>query len=161
MISEVAKLLPKSHEKILPEIVQIEFVYLEHQDLERLSPVQCDSTSEASSETQNRHQGYGYFNSRNGRIRINRLLLWDVKNPTEPDRFYPCGHGSMYRLALATLIHELSHVYDETNLRQTGEAEAIDSCAGDSSKHCRRLKKRPKTHDSFDKSRIQKNCPVG
>ena len=36
----------------------------------------------------------------------------------DPGRFsqsYPCQHGSTYRLAQATLLHEVSHVYDHLN----------------------------------------------
>lgn len=41
----------------------------------------------------------------------------------------PCGHGDLYRLALATAIHETAHIYDLLNLPQEpGEAEARAQC---------------------------------
>ncbi len=50
---------------------------------------------------------------KNHRIEINTLLFSEIlKGPTQ-SKTYNCGHKTAYRLAMATLIHELGHIYDD------------------------------------------------
>lgn len=54
--------------------------------------------------------------SKKFRININiKFLTVILKGPSLADT-YSCGHKNFYRLAQATLIHELSHVYDALNM---------------------------------------------
>jgi len=43
-------------------------------------------------------------------------------------RTYECGHRNLYRLALATLIHEIGHLYDYADPRTPEEEEAFREC---------------------------------
>ncbi|MGZ3772905.1 MAG: DUF7844 domain-containing protein [Pseudobdellovibrionaceae bacterium] len=56
------------------------------------------------------------LNSNNFQINLNLKLLSIILNGEEKAKTYPCGHKNLYRLAKATLIHELSHVYDALNM---------------------------------------------
>lgn len=45
-------------------------------------------------------------------IVLHRGLVDIVRAGAAAARRYPCGHGTLYRLALAALLHEVLHVYD-------------------------------------------------
>ncbi len=45
-------------------------------------------------------------------IRLHKLLLNEILAGPEGATAYRCGHKSSYRLALATLLHEVTHGYD-------------------------------------------------
>jgi hypothetical protein len=49
------------------------------------------------------------------RVRLNRQFLPIILGGSRRAEQYACGHGNAYRLAQATLLHELSHVYDDEN----------------------------------------------
>jgi hypothetical protein len=79
---------------------------------------------------------------------------------------YPCGHRDLYRLALATLIHETAHIYDFAKV-WTAKDEAERVQCGDETKvagedghefrpeHCRRLMSRSRSvSDRWDYQRL-------
>ena len=47
-------------------------------------------------------------------------------------RTYECGHRNLYRLALATVIHEIGHLYDYADPRTPEEEEAFRECNSNS-----------------------------
>ncbi|MGZ3799635.1 MAG: DUF7844 domain-containing protein [Bdellovibrio sp.] len=49
-------------------------------------------------------------------VYLNQKFLLVILNGSENAKSFPCGHKNFYRLAQATLIHELSHVYDTLNV---------------------------------------------
>lgn len=83
---------------------------------------------------------YGDFSRATHVIRLNRRFLSDIQSPYQDDRNYRCGHGSMYQLALATLLHETAHAYDFANVRTSKEQEEFAACAKDKSR-CAAVKK--------------------
>ena len=54
---------------------------------------------------------YGQTIGRN-RIVLNRSLVNEVVRGPEQSKTYPCGHKTLYRLIVATVLHELAHLYD-------------------------------------------------
>lgn len=60
---------------------------------------------------------------RRGVILLNAALIPEILRGPSAARAYACGHRDLFRLAQATLLHELAHVYDfldiDTRERQT------------------------------------------
>lgn len=54
--------------------------------------------------------------SKKFRINMNRKFLSVILKGASNAATYHCGHKNFYRLAQATLIHEMSHVYDSLNM---------------------------------------------
>jgi hypothetical protein len=48
-----------------------------------------------------------------GKVRVSALFIPEILAGPLHSRSYPCGHHSLYRLALGTVVHEVAHVYDE------------------------------------------------
>lgn len=63
----------------------------------------------------------GFFGGGELSIELNRAFLPEILGGEGRSRGYGCGHRTLYRLALATALHELSHVYDRRNLPATPE----------------------------------------
>ncbi|MFN7685112.1 MAG: DUF4105 domain-containing protein [Oligoflexia bacterium] len=68
-------------------------------------------------------------------------------------RTYPCGHTNLYRLAMATVIHELGHLYDYASPHTPQELTTLRVCeiAQEDSEECRQLRERKtiSTQDRF------------
>ncbi len=86
-------------------------------------------------------------------IRVNRRLLADIIRGPNDSRSYPCKHGSMYKHAVAVLLHELGHIYDKSDYRSVEERYQLKTCETVRSnrypnskhkkidkKHCRRIR---------------------
>lgn len=84
---------------------------------------------------------YAYYDARSRSIRFNRRLLYDIEHPSDPDRLYECGHRSMYRLAMAALIHELGHAYDSLPHEDSTLQKLARACRYRIGRHCRRLRR--------------------
>lgn len=59
---------------------------------------------------------YGRYNTHRNIIYINSLLLREILLGPSVDRSFDCYHGNFYRLATATLLHEIAHAYDASDL---------------------------------------------
>lgn len=55
----------------------------------------------------------------NKEVVINQLLLEEIVKGEDKSISFNCGHKNFYRLAMATLLHEVSHLYDHANLGTT------------------------------------------
>ena len=49
-------------------------------------------------------------------ILLNKNLLQDIVRGAAGSRTYNCGHKSIYQLGLASLVHEIGHIYDFLNV---------------------------------------------
>lgn len=58
------------------------------------------------------HYTLGQYSEGAHKVILNRRILHDIRLGPNSARKYLTGHQSMYRLAVATLIHELGHCYD-------------------------------------------------
>lgn len=52
-------------------------------------------------------------------VTLNQLLLLEIIKGEENAISFNCGHKNYYRLAMATLLHEVSHLYDHLDLGKT------------------------------------------
>jgi hypothetical protein len=55
-------------------------------------------------------------------VELNEGFLPEIAKGPEGATRYSCGHGNLYRLAVATAIHEIAHHYDALNIDVTPEA---------------------------------------
>ncbi|MDD4976654.1 MAG: DUF4105 domain-containing protein [Bacteriovorax sp.] len=63
---------------------------------------------------------YGKTNSlSSNHIILNQLLLLEIIKGEEDATSFDCGHKNYYRLAMATLLHETSHIYDHIHFGST------------------------------------------
>jgi hypothetical protein len=80
------------------------------------------------------------------RVSLHRGFLAEIQQGPGSARSYSCGHRNLYRLALASLVHELGHIYDYANPYSTDEettlrrCEIADGSGGDPD--CQRLRDR-------------------
>jgi hypothetical protein len=70
---------------------------------------------------------YAAYNLVSGEILLNKRFLYDILLKDDPERTFSCGHKSMYRLALAAIIHETAHRYDALNLRDARQKAEYES----------------------------------
>ncbi len=87
---------------------------------------------------------YGDYNHKTHTIRLNPRFKLDLTTQNQENRMYRCGHGSMYRLLLATVIHETAHAYDFSNIRTSAEQKEFAACASDN--RCDAVKKFKNRH---------------
>jgi len=59
---------------------------------------------------------YGRYNALRNIITLNSRLLDEIQLGPEGSRNFDCYHGNFYRLATATLLHEIAHAYDALDL---------------------------------------------
>ena len=61
-------------------------------------------------------------------ILIHSGFLPEIMKGSANSTAYDCGHRSMYALALATLLHETSHIYDFANFQSPAFVSEVDAC---------------------------------
>lgn len=61
-------------------------------------------------------------------VLLNSAMISEIVKGPEQSKTYACGHKNLYRLALATLIHEISHLYDFTNYMTTERGYQLQDC---------------------------------
>ena len=72
---------------------------------------------------------YGRYNTVRNIIYLNSQLIDEIRLGPQGTRGFDCYHGNFYRLATATLLHEIAHAYDNLDL---------DASIGKSDKRSRR-----------------------
>ncbi|MCM2278576.1 MAG: DUF4105 domain-containing protein [Oligoflexia bacterium] len=115
-------------------------------------------------------------------IVLNQAFLPEIRKGERGSSPVPCRQGTAYRMALATLLHELSHIYDFEDPKTPADLAEIERCAlGESrSRECERLNRiqgfvsdhRPfsaladsylnsrRSPDSYEKENLQENFAV-
>jgi hypothetical protein len=97
-LDETLKLLPPAFHQEVNSTVSVEFVQLDTHP----------SLKDPCTPREN-HQVFGKF--QNGKIYLNRNFLPHLSNSSNSG--FACGHKSYRKLATATLLHELAHLFDE------------------------------------------------
>jgi hypothetical protein len=59
---------------------------------------------------------YGRYNAYRNIIYLNSRLIDEIRLGPQGTRGFDCYHGNFYRLATATLLHEIAHAYDDLDL---------------------------------------------
>ena len=97
----------------------IEVVFAKVGDSEELILPLCAGVSEPSdiaafdsASPDQKNRGFIHAGWDQGKIQLNALFLKEIEKGPDHSRTYPCGHRNLYRLAMATVLHELVHLYD-------------------------------------------------
>lgn len=68
------------------------------------------------------------WNKNRGELVLERALLDEIRKGESASRDLGCRHGTVYRFAMAYLIHELAHAYDFTRPLDEAEAFQLERC---------------------------------
>jgi len=129
-LDEARSKLPPQYLSALPREVEIHFVTsLDHstQLLNPCSTVTGDSSDAVQVLGMTRP---GFFSGKKWirRIDVNALLIPEILKGPDASTHFACGHGSFYATALATILHETSHVYDFAKIVDSETQSAITDC---------------------------------
>ena len=111
LIDQVVEWLPPQMKAGLPDRVQISFKRLSSHSQLILPQCVNQSSDQSSNSSSTGVDVYGQVKW-DGTIELNSLFIPEILRGESRSSTYPCGHGNAYRLAMATLVHELSHLYD-------------------------------------------------
>lgn len=149
------QLLPPSLKEQIGEAVQVKFARYD----ERLAiETHCQADLAAGQKIRNQVYGryQGRFLRRTHVIELNQAFLSQIVGGPVTSRQYPCGHRSVYQLAMATLAHETGHVYDQLNwpkdkdpVERAARAQCDFQRANEETPDCRDL--RMMTHSVSDR----------
>lgn len=88
-------------------------------------------------------------------VQLHPLLIEAVLNGEDGSPKSTCGHGTVFRLSQAQVVHEIAHVYDFLNVESQSEKESRSACAFPTeqpvSEECQRLLRKTTTvSESFE-----------
>ena len=120
-LTDIEQRIPSAMRDLLPSKVVLDFVdYAQDSSQLRMRLPTCKGGQTLNQqvdaqiqEPQQRSEGPSFWNILDrfrgmSRISINRLFLQEIYSGPEQARSYPCGHQNLYRLAQASVIHELA-----------------------------------------------------
>ncbi len=61
-------------------------------------------------------------------IRVSKLFLPQIILGNENSIQFECGHGNYYRKAIATILHEIAHIYDYKRIRGNEHKRNVSQC---------------------------------
>jgi len=113
--NDVLAQLPPSFHQRFPDTIRVRFRSWDNGT--RLSVPYCPGdTSNKGSAEEPRFENYGRYNAIRKVIYLNSRLIHEIRLGPEGTRSFGCYHGNFYRLATATLLHEIAHAYDKLDL---------------------------------------------
>ena len=111
-LHEAESLVPPSIKEKLARPILIRFKKLD-ENLELPIPICSEDSSPRSEEHIHKSGKTIYGKTHSHEIWINSLFLPHILNGSDQaDPVFPCRHKNFYRLALATVLHEVAHLYD-------------------------------------------------
>ena len=114
-LESAEKLIPDGMKQGIGRKILVRFSPMGNQTSLEVPACFGDPTAETvsnSSKAKMELLGHDDFGGHASVVDLNSLFKQEILLGPAATRTYSCGHRSMYRLALATLIHELAHVYD-------------------------------------------------
>lgn len=129
-LEEAYNLLPPKFQEGLPNKIEVVFKQLdETTGLEDLRPF-CDDTKESPKTFRKIVYGKNVINTeiwrtasdKKATIYLNiHLLKAIIDRETHSENTFSCRHQNFYKTAVATLIHELAHIYEHFNKNRSEE----------------------------------------
>ena len=121
-LNEVTAKLPEKIKTTIDREIQVKFVDMGRDTVSvPVCGADTENTDEKTEENNDAPEYHGpeYLGQvrsfgpvRSHVVRITRAFIPEILLGAELSRQYDCGHRSLYRLAVATLVHELAHMYD-------------------------------------------------
>jgi len=110
----LAQLPPSLHERF-PDKIRVRFKSWGEPGPLR-TPYCAGGSAEDEAPDGPNFETYGRYNALRNIITLNSKLLDEIQLGPEGSRNFECYHGNFYRLATATLLHEIAHAYDALDL---------------------------------------------
>jgi len=132
-LSEAEELLPLSIKKAIHRPIRIHFVPLDESS-EILVPCGPEVESRQKQHNSFRHiygaTRWSWFKPKKyvKNIDLHQAFIPVILQGRQEAKRYTCGHQDLYRLALATLIHETAHLYDFSEEWSPKELEELNRC---------------------------------
>jgi hypothetical protein len=125
----------------LPQEMKVRISYPVQVSFKPLSPgeafnAHCGTESGEASDRDKEGSLAGYivrplFRERIQEIVLNSAFLQEIERGPDASTRISCRHGSLYRFALATLLHELTHIYDFIDPLSVAEKAELENCSAD------------------------------
>ena len=115
-LAETEKSIPLKMKKTIGGIIPVDFITFTadgKQGIKYLLTPTCGAASSESKQSPRRFQTLGRANLKTNLIELNRLFLNEIFLGEVGSQKFDCRHRSHYRTAMATLIHEVGHLYDD------------------------------------------------
>jgi hypothetical protein len=129
-LEEAANLLPESLKKNLNKPIAVKFARTLDNFTEIQAPL-CNDKNDSITENSNaiNSQILGEVRkNQNNVILLNVLLIDEIVKGPKNSKKYNCGHKTFYKLALATLLHEISHLYDFSEPKNSIYLQNLKRC---------------------------------
>jgi hypothetical protein len=117
-MAEVAGFLPSKFKEHLPDNIEIKITQLTNHKV--IPDDVCNYVKKKNPFT------YGAYNKYANTLLINRAVIAELKKGENDSKKIDCQHKSLYGQAIATIIHELTHAYDQKNGRVSNSIEFIN-----------------------------------
>lgn len=134
-LADAEAILPPQMKNILNRTVSVRFARLDS-TTDFVVPA-CNGEEQGPETTSNGKVAQVRGKTDNGRrlteanastVLLNSAMIGEILKGPEQSKTYSCGHKSLYRLALATLVHEISHLYDFTDYKTIERGYQLQDC---------------------------------
>jgi hypothetical protein len=134
-LSDAEALLPPQMKNVLNRKVTVRFTHLDS-TAEFVTPA-CNGEEQSAETTLNGNvaqvrgrvdQGRRLSEANASIVLLNSAMIAEIVKGSGQSKSYACGHRSLYRLALATLVHEISHLYDFTSYMTPERGYQLQDC---------------------------------
>jgi hypothetical protein len=117
-LDEVLKLTPKKFQDGLPKTISISLKAFR-------GPTSIPDVCSSSTDDSVRFK-YGEFRFADKTLSINPIVLSELSKGPMQSKAISCQHKTLYHQAIATLLHELTHAYDNNNGRPSQDERFKD-----------------------------------
>lgn len=117
-------MLPPSLHERFPGSVRVRFRSWGDRETPLAEPLCAGQSLGKDADAIRAYERYGRYSSLRKIIQINSRLLPEIAHGPSEARSLDCYHGDFYRLATATLLHEIAHAYDALDLDASVDTSA-------------------------------------
>lgn len=126
-VQEVEALVPKLIKQSIQNTITVKFVsFKENNDITELPFDRCTETSNIL------YAQVSKFDRET--IKISKLFLPEIMKGEEGSTSFNCGHKNYYKKAIATVLHEIAHLYDYKKIRSDIHKKNVEECFDKSEK---------------------------
>jgi len=119
-VQEVNELIPQEIKNRFSYQVELEFKKYKSNKVSELPDNRCKNPVKL------KYANVNTFNKK--RIYITELFLPEIVKGELGSKQFPCGHKNYYKKALATVLHEVGHLYDYKRIRDAKHKKQVKEC---------------------------------
>jgi hypothetical protein len=121
LIDEVNDLIPSEISSKFDYQVKVEFIsYKDNKGISELPDNRCISSVKP------KYAHVSTFNKK--KIKMSKLFIPEIVKGENGSKQFPCGHKNYYKKAVATLLHEVGHLYDFKRIRDKKHKKNVEAC---------------------------------